>query len=86
MRKLIVAALLLSVSAPALADGRHRQPPPKHHNRNEAAAIGAVIGLGILSLGIVGAHYYNRPLPPECFKRIGGYDRYGREIWEVVCH
>jgi ABC-type dipeptide/oligopeptide/nickel transport system permease subunit len=87
MKRILVILSLIAISFPVFAADRHRSyhTEPSHRGSN-INPYGAALGLSLLGLGVAGAYYYNHTLPPECWKEIVGYDRYGREMWEVTCH
>jgi len=84
MIKRIVLSIILFLAflGPVIAQHHHRHAPQQHRN---SGGFGTALGLSLLGLGVAGAYYYNHQLPPTCWKEIVGYDRYGREMWEVTC-
>jgi hypothetical protein len=84
MRKLIVAALLLSVATPAMADNSHRRA----HNNEVGIALG-VLGLGLGAAVILNDNRDVRECRYRYLTDSYGrqlYDRYGDPVKEVHCH
>jgi hypothetical protein len=96
MRKILTVVALLSMVAPALGQeaghrvghgvGHHSGhvplPPPRPYGRDGRNILPWVAGgvtLGILS----GAYWYNNR---RCYDEMVGYDRRGREVWEINCN
>jgi hypothetical protein len=91
MRKLIIVASLLAMTVPAMADQkRHRDPPlPQRRPYNLLPMVVVPLAIGAGMYYYSREQYSRRPITypePECWDELVGYDRRGREIWNVVCH